>query len=53
MASPPDRAVGKLADLVVLDADPLAVPVDAIHTVTVRQTWVGGARVDESSEQPA
>jgi predicted amidohydrolase YtcJ len=43
-------AVGKHADLVVLDADPLAVPTDAIHSVAVRQTWIGGARVDGASE---
>jgi predicted amidohydrolase YtcJ len=37
---------GKYADLVVLDADPLAVPVDGIHAIEVSQTWVGGVRVD-------
>jgi predicted amidohydrolase YtcJ len=36
---------GKLADLVVLEADPTAVAVDAIGAIGVAETWIGGARV--------
>jgi predicted amidohydrolase YtcJ len=38
-------AVGKLADLVVLDADPLAVPLEEIAGVEVLATYVGGEAV--------
>ncbi|MGH7540206.1 MAG: amidohydrolase family protein, partial [Gemmatimonadota bacterium] len=34
--------VGKLADFVVLDRDPTAVPPDEIHTIQVLMTIVGG-----------
>ena len=37
--------VGKFADMVILDADPRAVPVDEIKSVTVEETWMNGARV--------
>lgn len=37
--------VGNLADLVVLDRDPFAGPVDQIGATTVEQTFVGGDRV--------
>ncbi len=37
--------VGKLADFVVLDADPLEVEVDALSEIAVVETWVGGERV--------
>lgn len=40
-----DLAVGRLADLVVLDGDPTAGGADALHAATVDETWVGGARV--------
>ncbi len=33
---------GQLADLVVLDDDPFAVPTDRLPDVTVLETWVGG-----------
>ncbi len=33
---------GKLADLVLLDADPFAVPVDELASIDVRATIVGG-----------
>lgn len=36
-------ADGKLADLVVLDGDPLAVPHADIRTIAVRMTMIGGA----------
>lgn len=36
---------GKLADLAVLDADPLAVPADRIGDVTVTATFIGGTQV--------
>lgn len=39
---------GKLADLVVLSSDPLAVPPLDILDIRVWQTWVGGAVVFES-----
>jgi predicted amidohydrolase YtcJ len=34
--------LGKLADLVLLDADPITVPVDAVASIGVRATLVGG-----------
>ncbi|MEV6106774.1 amidohydrolase [Streptomyces sp. NPDC051940] len=37
-------APGMLADFTVLDADPLHVPVDALASVAVRETWIGGTR---------
>ena len=33
---------GMLADFVILDDDPLAVPTDRLPDVTVDQTWVNG-----------
>ena len=36
---------GKLADLAVLDADPLAVPSDSIGDISVTATFVGGQQV--------
>ncbi|TWP35432.1 amidohydrolase [Leekyejoonella antrihumi] len=36
---------GKLADFVVLSANPLTVPAEHLGTVAVRETWVGGERV--------
>jgi predicted amidohydrolase YtcJ len=38
-------AVGKLADLAVLDRDPFAAPADEICEAKVRQTFVEGERV--------
>ncbi len=38
-------AVGALADLVVLDRDPFAGPVEAIAETGVALTYVGGERV--------
>ncbi|MGW4823440.1 amidohydrolase [Streptomyces sp. NPDC004227] len=38
-------APGLLADLVILSADPTAVPVEELLNITVRQTWVGGRPV--------
>jgi predicted amidohydrolase YtcJ len=37
--------VGKLADMVVLDHDPRAVPVDTIRNIRVLETWMDGQRV--------
>lgn len=37
--------VGKLADLVVLEADPLSVAAADLLTLEVEQTWLGGKRV--------
>jgi len=37
--------VGKLADFVVLDADPTAVDADAIMNIPLRATYVGGRKV--------
>jgi predicted amidohydrolase YtcJ len=36
--------VGKLADLVLLSADPLAVELSALDAIRVEETWVGGVR---------
>ncbi|PWJ25035.1 hypothetical protein ATK17_1147 [Branchiibius hedensis] len=38
--------VGKLADFVLLGADPYAVPVDTIEKIEVLGTWVGGSPID-------
>ena len=37
---------GEPADLVVLDTDPLTVPLGALREVRVLETWVGGCRVE-------
>jgi predicted amidohydrolase YtcJ len=37
--------VGKFADFLVLDRDPLAIPVTEIHKTTVLETWVGGQKI--------
>jgi predicted amidohydrolase YtcJ len=46
---------GKLADLAVLDADPLTVPEDALRTIAAEMTVVGGRIVYERApgEEPA
>ena len=36
---------GKLADLVVLSADPTAVPLAQLDAIRVEETWVGGTRL--------
>jgi predicted amidohydrolase YtcJ len=36
---------GKLADFIVLDRDPFAIPVTAIHETRVLETWIGGSQV--------
>ena len=46
-----DITVGKLADLVVLDRDPFAIPVRELHSVRVMQTFIGGELVYRRSEQ--
>lgn len=38
--------VGKLADFVLLGADPYAVPIDEIEKIKVLSTWVGGSPID-------
>ena len=38
-------AVGKLADLAVLDADPAVCEAEAIGSIGVRATWIGGREV--------
>ncbi len=40
---------GKLADLVMLSANPLTVEVDELRAIRVEDTWVDGAPVDFSS----
>jgi hypothetical protein len=42
-------APGKLADLIVLDHNPLAIPVEQIHQVQVLETVVGGETVYRSA----
>ena len=37
--------VGKLADLVVLEKDPLTAPEDELKDIRVDQTWVDGKQV--------
>ena len=37
--------VGKQADLVVLDRDPLTTPLDELRDIHILQTWVGGVRI--------
>ncbi|WP_435743120.1 amidohydrolase [Nocardioides sp. SYSU DS0663] len=37
--------VGRRADLVLLDTDPVTAPVDALPTAAVTETWVAGERV--------
>jgi predicted amidohydrolase YtcJ len=41
---------GRLADLIVVDRDPYAVPAGELHTIRVLQTFVGGARVHAASD---
>jgi len=41
---------GKLADLVVLDRDPLSVPVEELKDIRVMMTIVGGEIVYQRSE---
>jgi hypothetical protein len=38
-------APGMLADFIVLDRDPWAVPVTTVHQTRVQQTWIAGERV--------
>jgi predicted amidohydrolase YtcJ len=40
--------VGKLADLTIVDRDPLAIPADELADLRVRETWLGGRRVHRS-----
>jgi predicted amidohydrolase YtcJ len=42
---------GKLADLVILGADPMAVPVNELSAITVEETWVGGRPIDMSRSE--
>jgi predicted amidohydrolase YtcJ len=42
---------GKLADLAVLSADPIAVPVEELSAIAVEETWVGGMHLDLSVSQ--
>ena len=45
-----DISVGKLADLIVLDRDPFAIPVRELHTVRVMKTFIGGELVYSRAE---
>ncbi|MGW4031652.1 amidohydrolase family protein [Streptomyces sp. NPDC004838] len=44
---------GKLADLVVLSADPTRVEVDDIPNLRVLATWIGGRPVHHATPEPA
>ncbi len=37
--------VGKVADFLVLDRDPFAIPVTQVHDTRVLETWIGGEQV--------
>jgi predicted amidohydrolase YtcJ len=39
---------GKLADLAILTADPMSIPVNELSKITVEETWVGGRAIDRS-----
>ena len=42
--------VGKYADFVILDADPMTVPDHAISDIKVLETWIGGKRAYSGEE---
>jgi predicted amidohydrolase YtcJ len=42
---------GKLADLAILAADPMSVPVNELGAITVEETWLGGRPVDGSGSE--
>jgi predicted amidohydrolase YtcJ len=42
---------GKLADFLVLDRNPFAMPITQVHATKVLETWIGGERVHSSGEQ--
>ncbi|WP_372733209.1 amidohydrolase family protein, partial [Novosphingobium sp.] len=42
---------GKLADFLVLDRNPFAVPITQVHATKVLETWIGGERVHGNGEQ--
>ena len=44
---------GKLADLVILAADPMASPIQDLSAIAVEETWVGGRPIDMSGSEPA
>jgi predicted amidohydrolase YtcJ len=44
---------GKLADFVLLSADPLAVPAEELPRIRVFETWIGGERIYSAGAQPA
>ncbi|MFD1212758.1 amidohydrolase [Arthrobacter sp. GCM10027362] len=41
---------GKLADLVVLDADPVQLPAEKVGSIRVLETWTGGRQVHTAAE---
>lgn len=44
---------GMLADVVVLDKDPFAVPITQVHQVKVKLTFIGGEKVFDATSPPA
>ena len=44
-------AVGERADFLVLDADPLEVPPQALRGIRVLETWIGGQKVFDAAER--
>jgi predicted amidohydrolase YtcJ len=42
---------GKLADLAILAADPMSVPINELSAITVDETWLGGRPVDRSGSE--
>ncbi|MGY6552805.1 MAG: amidohydrolase [Erythrobacter sp.] len=46
-------APGERADFIFVDADPLMAPLEKLRSLSVREVWIGGARVDETGVDEA